>query len=90
LQGGSERQQFDSEQARYRAYLLQRLRVPSGVVFGHGLVDMALLQGAPDADSAAMQRLNSMSLAELEQFFLEFYHELQAVSGGPLLWNHLQ
>lgn len=82
-QDGDERLRYDSEQLDYRAYLLRRLRIPSGVVFGQGLVDMALIQGTPDVDSAVMQRLQSMSLAELEHLFLEFYQELQAVRQLP-------
>ncbi|CAL8466601.1 g6137 [Coccomyxa elongata] len=66
----------DEGKARYRDYLLRRLRVPAGVVFGHGLVDLALIQGSEEVDSAVMQRLQANSLAELEHLFLEFYQEL--------------
>ncbi|BDA41116.1 hypothetical protein COCOBI_01-7710 [Coccomyxa sp. Obi] len=66
----------DERKARYRDYLLRRLRVPAGVVFGHGLVDLALIQGSEEVDSAVMQRLQANSLAELEHLFLEFYQEL--------------
>ena len=34
----------DLSKATYRAYLLERLRVPAGVIFGHGIVNLALIQ----------------------------------------------
>ena len=34
----------DLSKAKYRAYLLERLRVPAGVIFGHGIVNLALIQ----------------------------------------------
>lgn len=34
----------DASKKRYREYLLKRLRVPAGVVFGHGIVNLALIQ----------------------------------------------
>lgn len=73
----------DEEKTRYREYLLRRLRVPAGVVFGHGLVDLAVIQGSEEVDSAVMQRLQANSLAELEHLFLEFYQELMVVSAVP-------
>ncbi len=77
----------DESKARYRDYLLRRLRVPAGVVFGHGLVDLALIQGSEEVDSAVMQRLQANSLAELEHLFLEFYQELMLVSCLTGHWN---
>jgi hypothetical protein len=78
----------DEGKARYREYLLRRLRVPAGVVFGHGLVDLAVIQGSEEVDSAVMQRLQSNSLAELEHLFLEFYQELMVVSPPGSLSPH--
>lgn len=75
----------DESKAQYRDYLLRRLRVPAGVVFGHGLVDLALIQGSEEVDSAVMQRLQANSLAELEHLFLEFYQELMLVSAWQCL-----
>lgn len=75
----------DERKAQYRDYLLRRLRVPAGVVFGHGLVDLALIQGSEEVDSAVMQRLQANSLAELEHLFLEFYQELMLVRA----WQYL-
>ena len=34
----------DASKQKYRQYLLERLRIPAGVVFGHGLVNLALIQ----------------------------------------------
>lgn len=34
----------DTSKEKYRQYLLERLRIPAGVVFGHGLVNLALIQ----------------------------------------------
>ena len=34
----------DMSKEQYRQYLLERLRIPAGVVFGHGLVNLALIQ----------------------------------------------
>jgi len=69
----------DQGQLTYRDYLMRRLRVPAGVVFGHGLMDLALIHGSEEVDSAVMQRLQANSLAELEHLFLEFYQELLQV-----------
>lgn len=69
----------DQDQLNYRDYLMRRLRVPAGVVFGHGLMDLALIHESEEVDSAIMQRLQANSLAELEHLFLEFYQELLQV-----------
>ena len=34
----------DASKEKYREYLLDRLRVPAGVIFGHGIVNLALIQ----------------------------------------------
>ena len=38
----------DASKQQYREYLLERLRVPAGVVFGHGIVNLALIQVTED------------------------------------------
>ena len=39
----------DASKQQYREYLLERLRVPAGVVFGHGIVNLALIQVTKDS-----------------------------------------
>ncbi|CAK0756367.1 hypothetical protein CVIRNUC_002449 [Coccomyxa viridis] len=81
----------DASKEKYREYLLDRLRVPAGVIFGHGIVNLALIQQEQDFDGAVMERLRSYSLAELEHLFLEFYVELTAGHTiGRLLLHGLQ
>ena len=39
-----EREKYDKYQRAYREYLIRRLRLPAGVVYGHGIVNMGVLQ----------------------------------------------
>ena len=44
LQDAAERTKYDERHGAYREYLIRRLRLPAGVVYGHGLVNLGVLQ----------------------------------------------
>ena len=55
-QDGAERAAHDESHRTYREYLIRRLRLPAGVVYGHGLVNLGVLQvAAPNSTLCWMQ-----------------------------------